>query len=55
LANVDFRQSLENATDKFIRRYKHIEKKVSETGKAMNELELDDLEFYWIDAKEEGF
>ncbi|SHF03618.1 nucleoside triphosphate pyrophosphohydrolase [Alkalibacter saccharofermentans] len=54
LAKVDFRESLQGATDKFIRRYKHVEAQVSKKGMLMKELSLDELDFYWKDAKEKG-
>ena len=36
---------------KFVRRFKHVEDRVHESGKAFKEFSLDELDFFWDEAK----
>lgn len=44
--------ALENTNKKFIRRFQHMEKDIKAKGLDMHELSLDELETYWVAAKE---
>lgn len=52
MLRLDFREVLEKATDKFIQRFRHMEEAIVESGRHMEELDLDTLEKCWIEAKE---
>ena len=47
------RLRLSDATRNFIRRFQFIEDKGKETGKAIHEMTLDQMEVFWNQAKEE--
>lgn len=42
---------LAKANKKFVRRFKHIEKRVAETGRDFNTFTIDELEQFWREAK----
>ena len=47
-------EALFETNEKFIRRFRYIEKKVKESGKAFEEYTLEELDYYWDEAKEKG-
>lgn len=51
LYGIDPENALERTNLKFISRFNHVEKRVAEQGKMMNETSLDELESYWQEAK----
>jgi XTP/dITP diphosphohydrolase len=51
LYGIDPENALERTNLKFISRFNHVEKRVVEQGKMMNETPLDELESYWQEAK----
>jgi len=51
LYGIDPENALERTNLKFISRFNHVEKRVAEQGKMMNETPLDELESYWQEAK----
>lgn len=53
LYGIDPENALERTNKKFIRRFNHIEKRVAEKNKMMNEISLEELEDYWQEAKRE--
>ena len=51
LYDIDPENALERTNLKFISRFNHVEKRVAEQGKMMNETPLNELESYWQEAK----
>ena len=51
LYDIDPENALERTNLKFISRFNHVEKRVADQGKMMNETPLDELESYWQEAK----
>ena len=49
--NVNAEDALREANLKFKRRFKYIEKRVSEMGKTMQEMSLAEMDAFWDDAK----
>ena len=49
---VNAEKALSDATDKFIRRFSHVEQAVTEAGYNMNELNDEKLDFFWQKSKE---
>lgn len=52
--HVNPEEALEKSTAKFIRRFRHIEKRSSETGKNMEDMSLEELETLWQEAKKKA-
>ena len=52
LYGIDPEGALERTNKKFIQRFNHLEKRVAEQGKMVNEVSLDELENYWQEAKQ---
>jgi ATP diphosphatase len=50
-AKVDPEQALRGANAKFERRFRHIERRLSEAGRAPKEATLDEMEALWVEAK----
>ena len=49
--NINADDALEMCNKKFISRFKHIEKRAKEMNKPLNEMELEEMEKYWQEAK----
>lgn len=49
---MDAETSLRACNQKFIRRFNHIECRVAESGQSMSEYSLEDLDRWWIEAKQ---
>lgn len=47
-------QALNRVNDKFIRRLRHVQNKLSEHQRSWDECSLDELEAWWQDAKRNG-
>ena len=50
-SGIDPENALERTNKKFIHRFNHIEKRISEQGKMVSETPLEELEGYWQEAK----
>lgn len=50
--DVNPENALRRTNDKFTRRFRHIEKRLSEKGKTMKDVDLEEMDFYWNEAKE---
>ena len=50
-AGINAEEALQSSTNKFIRRFSYIEKKVWATGKNMKEFNLQELDVFWNEAK----
>jgi len=50
--NINPETALEKTNLKFINRFKYIEQKAQETGKALSELNLAQMDIFWNEAKE---
>ncbi|MFH2036680.1 MAG: nucleoside triphosphate pyrophosphohydrolase [Candidatus Zixiibacteriota bacterium] len=50
--DINPEQALNRTLQKFTKRFNHIEKKVKESGKKFQDFTLDDLEAWWVEAKE---
>lgn len=50
---VEAEESLRKATDKFINRFKYVEKRISETGRKLQDSTLCEMDAFWNDAKKE--
>jgi len=46
--------ALHRANEKFRRRFKHIEKRLKEEGKDINKVTLEEMDYYWDEAKKRG-
>lgn len=51
LYGIDPENALERTNKKFIKRFNHIENRVAEQGKMLNEVSLEEMESYWQEAK----
>jgi MazG family protein len=51
---VEPETALRKANDKFTRRFEAMERAIAQTGRAMSELELEELERYWQQGKSEA-
>ena len=51
LYGIDPENALERTNKKFIKRFNHVEARVSEQGKMVSEVALEELESYWQEAK----
>jgi tetrapyrrole methylase family protein/MazG family protein len=47
-------EALHETNEKFIRRFRFVEQKVSESGKSFEQFTLDELDRFWEEAKEKG-
>ncbi len=47
-------EALERTNKKFIRRFRYMEDKVREKGRALSELSLSEMDVYWNEAKKNG-
>lgn len=47
-------EALHETNEKFIRRFRFVEQKVSESGKSFEQFALDELDRFWEEAKEKG-
>lgn len=50
-SGIDPEEALHNACEKFLRRFRSVERAAAETGQAMNELPLETLTRFWDEAK----
>ncbi len=50
-SGIDPENALERTNKKFIERFNHLEKRIAEQGKMVNEASLDEMEQYWQEAK----
>ena len=48
---LDPEDALRLTNEKFIKRFNYVQKKVKETGKAINESNLDEMDKYWNESK----
>ena len=51
-ASVDPEQALRAANAKFERRFRHIERRLAEMGRSPEAASLDEMEAFWVEAKE---
>ncbi|WP_293444944.1 nucleoside triphosphate pyrophosphohydrolase [Persephonella sp.] len=51
---IDPEEALHQSIDRSIRRFQYIEKKAKEKNKDIKEMPLDDMEYYWQEAKSKG-
>jgi len=49
--NVNPEDALEKTNKKFINRFQHMEKEVKKKGKELSEMTLQEMDFYWNEAK----
>ncbi len=49
--DVDAEDSARFASDKFRRRFQHIEKRAAESGRTLSDMTLDEMEAFWLEAK----
>lgn len=49
--NINPEDALERTNRKFIKRFRYIEEKVGEAGKSMHDMNLQELDVYWNEAK----
>jgi tetrapyrrole methylase family protein/MazG family protein len=49
--NVDGELALNKTSDKFIRRFSYIERRIHEQGKSLNEMTLEEMDYLWNEAK----
>lgn len=49
--NVNPEDALEKTNKKFINRFQHMEKEVKKKGKELSEMTLQEIDFYWNEAK----
>ena len=52
--NVHPELALHRTNEKFLRRFKHIEKRIAEQGKDIYKVSLEEMDDYWDEAKEGG-
>jgi len=48
---VDSETALRGANAKFERRFRHVELRIAQSGRALSEADLDEMESYWAEAK----
>lgn len=53
LYGINPENALEKTNQKFIRRFGYIEKKANEAGKQLKDMELEEMEEYWQEAKKD--
>lgn len=49
--NINPENALEKTNKKFIRRFKHLEKRAGETGKSLKDMSLAEMDVFWEEAK----
>jgi tetrapyrrole methylase family protein/MazG family protein len=49
--NIDPEAALHRTARKFIERFRHIEKRVAESGRSLDEVSLEEMDGYWDEAK----
>ena len=49
--NIDPENALERTNKKFIQRFQYLEEKAKETGKALKDMSLSEMDVYWEEAK----
>lgn len=54
MSGVNPENALSRTNDKFSRRFGHIERRLSEQGKTLDEVDLAEMDGYWDEAKELG-
>ena len=54
LYHINPDNALERTNQKFISRFNYVEAKAKESGKALNEMTLDEMDALWNEAKEKG-
>lgn len=52
--DIEPEQALKLANDRFCRRFSYVEEQAAQTGRAMNETELQQLEDWWQEGKKKG-
>ncbi|MCU0370930.1 MAG: nucleoside triphosphate pyrophosphohydrolase [Bacteroidales bacterium] len=52
--NINPEDALERTNRKFIRRFQYIEQGAKNTGKALHQMSLDEMDAFWNEAKREG-
>ena len=50
--DVDPEIALNRTTERFIRRFSHVERRAEETGKKLEEMELKEMDVFWEEAKD---
>lgn len=53
-AGVNPEEALEKTNKKFIRRFKYMERRVNESGRRLDELNLEQMDIFWNEAKQNG-
>ena len=49
--NINPEDALEKTNRRFIQRFQHIEKRAQELGKSITDMDLEEMEIYWQEAK----
>lgn len=52
--NIEPEQSLQASNDKFTRRFNYIEEKIKQAGREFHDLDLEDMDLLWEEAKKNG-
>ena len=52
--NISSEEALIQTSQKFKRRFGYVEEKVQESGKDFSQFTLEELDQFWIEAKEKG-
>lgn len=52
--DINPENALSRTNDRFIRRFRHIEKRLSDDGRRMADADLDEMDAYWDEAKDLG-
>jgi hypothetical protein len=50
-ANINPEDALEKTNRKFIARFNYLESEVNKSGKSLSDMTLDEMDFYWNEAK----
>lgn len=54
LANIHPEEALQATNEKFRQRFRHVEKRVLESGRDFSSFTLDELDVFWEEAKNKG-
>lgn len=54
LAGIHPEEALQQANEKFYRRFTYVESKVKESGRPHSDVSLEQLDQYWDEAKKQG-
>lgn len=54
IKNIEPEEALQDCNDKFARRFNYIEEQVKKTGSELTDLNLEELDHYWEEAKTKG-